>query len=188
MRLPRPILVGLVGVVALAAAVVAWFSLLQAPSTEGPAAVARPGAPAPQIALPLLGGGTSSLASERGKVVLVNFWATWCEPCKTEMPGLQQLVNDLHDQPFVMYSVDLQEDSTTIEAFLQQYDLRLQQVVLDEDGNVTRAYGVRGLPATFLIDRQGVLRQQRLGPLVAGGAETAWSGAWVAAQVRALLS
>ena len=60
--------------------------------------------------------------------------------------------------------------------------------MIDDDGNVTRAYGVRALPATFLIDQQGVLRQQRLGPLVSGDANTAWSEAWLEDQVQALLA
>jgi cytochrome c biogenesis protein CcmG, thiol:disulfide interchange protein DsbE len=145
------------------------------------------GATAPQIALPVVGGGTSNLAGERGKVVLVNFWATWCEPCKSEMPGLQQLANELQDRPFKLYSVDLQEDAAQVDAFKRDLGLNLY-AVLDQDGDVTRTYGVRALPATFLIDQKGVLRQQRLGPLLGGGADTTWSEAWLAGQVRTLLA
>lgn len=152
----------------------------QAPS------IARAGAPAPSINLPVLGGGTADLAADRGKVVLVNFWATWCEPCKSEMPALQQLKDELNGQPFSMYSVDLQEDPEAIAAFQKQYGLNLH-VLLDEDGAVTRTYGVRGLPATFVIDRAGVVRVQRLGPLLQGGSETTWSEPWLAEQVRTLL-
>src|SRR6202011_5255257 len=151
------------------------------------ATIARPGAPAPQISLPLVGGGTSNLSADRDKVVLVNFWATWCEPCKSEMPGLQQLADELRDRSFVLYSVDLQEDAPQVEAFQRQYGLNLY-AVLDDNGDVTRAYGVRALPATFLIDQHGVLRQQRLGPLLGGGPGTTWSEAWLAAQVRSLLA
>lgn len=162
-----------------------WLTLLR--PAEGEPTIARPGAAAPQIALPVVGGGMSNLAGDRGKVVLLNFWATWCEPCKSEMPALQQLADGLRDEPFKLYSVDLQEDGPQIEAFQRQYGLRLY-AVLDENGDVTRAYGVRALPSTFLIDKQGVLRQQRLGPLVSGGPETTWSEAWLAAQVRTLLT
>src|SRR6266702_4754485 len=121
--------------------------------------IAQPGAAAPQIALPVVGDGTSDLAADRGKVVLVNFWATWCEPCKAEMPGLQQLADELRGQSFVLYSVNLQEDAAQVEAFQRQYGLNLY-AVLDNDGDVTRAYGVRALPATFLIDQHGVVRNQ----------------------------
>jgi thiol-disulfide isomerase/thioredoxin len=179
----------LIGVAALAAVVVGaavWF-VLQQPAPTASAAIARPGAPAPQIALPVVGGGTSNLSAERGKVVLVNFWATWCEPCKSEMPGLQRLAQALQNQPFRLYSVDLQEEAAQIEAFERDYGLTLY-AVMDTDGDATRAYGVRALPSTFLIDRQGVLQLQRLGPLVAGGPETTWSEPWLAEQVRSLLN
>jgi thiol-disulfide isomerase/thioredoxin len=176
---------GGLGLALVAAGGAAWFTLLQ-PAAPGPTA-ARPGAVAPEISLAVVGGGTSTLSAERGKVVLVNFWATWCEPCKAEMPSLQQLADELRDRPFGLYSVDLQEDASQVEAFQHDYGLHLY-AVLDQDGDVTRAYGVRALPATFLIDRQGVLRQQRLGPLLAGGAETVWSEAWLADQVRGLLA
>jgi thiol-disulfide isomerase/thioredoxin len=168
-------------------AVGVWFSLQQPVQGSGSPSIASIGAPAPQIALPLVGGGQSDLEADRGKVVLVNFWATWCEPCKAEMPGLQQLADELRDQPFRLYSVDLQEDAAQIEAFAQQYHLDLYAVI-DEDGAATRAYGVRALPSTFLIDQNGILHLQRLGPLATGGPETMWSEPWLADQVRGILS
>ena len=99
--------------VLIAAGAAAWLLLRPAAAV---ATIARPGALAPQIALPVVGGGTSDLHAERGKVVLVNFWATWCEPCKSEMPGLQQLADELRGKSFVLYSVDLQEDATQVDA------------------------------------------------------------------------
>jgi thiol-disulfide isomerase/thioredoxin len=185
MHLSRALTIGGLGLALVAAGVVAWLILLQ-PAADSSTS-ARAGAPAPQIALQVVGGGTSNLVAERGKVVLVNFWATWCEPCKSEMPALQRLADELRDQLFVLYSVDLQEDEQQVGVFQRQYGLNLY-TVLDDNGDVTRAYGVRGLPATFLIDQHGVLRQQRLGPLLAGGADTTWSQAWLATEVRSLLS
>lgn len=185
----RPSLIvggALLAVVAVAAV---WFSLqqpAQAP-TSGRPAIAQVGAPAPAINLPIVGGGTSDLAADRGKVVLVNFWATWCEPCKSEMPGLQQLADELRNQPFRLYSIDLQEDAPQIEDFQKQYGLNLY-ALMDQDGEATHAYGVRALPSTFLIDQNGVLHLQRLGQLAAGGPETMWSEAWLADQVRSLLA
>jgi len=178
----------LVGAAAAALAGIGGWLAFGAQQGSPPAqAVARPGAPAPAITLPLLAGGTASLAADRGKVVLVNFWATWCEPCKSEMPALQQLRNELRAQAFALYSIDLQEDADAIQAFQRQFGLDLY-VLLDGEGDVTRAYGVRGLPATFLIDRSGVVKVQRLGPLLPGGPETTWSEPWLAEQVRGLLT
>ena len=169
----------------MAIGLVAWFTLVQTARTTP--TIARPGSPAPDIALPVVGGGTANLMADRGKVVLVNFWATWCEPCKSEMPALQQLADELQDQPFRLYSVDLQEDAADIQKFQTDYGLHLY-ALMDEEGDTTRAYGVRALPSTFLIDQRGMLRLQRLGPLLAGGAETMWSEPWLADQVRGLLS
>jgi len=183
----RPYVLGGLAALVVAVAVGGWYVLQQPAATTGSPAIAQLGAPAPQITLPVVGGGTSNLAADRGKVVLVNFWATWCEPCKSEMPGLQQLATELHDQPFRLYSVDLQEDAAAIQAFQQQYGLDLYAVI-DEDGSATRAYGVRALPSTFLIDQNGVLHLQRLGPLASGGSETMWSEPWLADQVRGLLA
>jgi cytochrome c biogenesis protein CcmG, thiol:disulfide interchange protein DsbE len=183
----RPYVIGGLTAVIVVAAVGAWFTL-QRPAPNGATpGIAEVGAPAPQIALPVVGGGQSDLTSDRGKVVLVNFWATWCEPCKAEMPALQQLADQLRGDPFRLYSVDLQEDAAQITSFEQQYQLHLY-AVMDEDGDATRAYGVRALPSTFVIDQRGVLHLQRLGQLASGGPETMWSEPWLADQVRALLA
>ncbi len=163
----------------------AWYAIVYPHVDSGPT-IARPNSPAPNVSLPALDGGSRVLAQERGKVVLLNFWATWCIPCRTEMPELQSLADELQGESFTLFTIDLQEDAATITPFRRELGLRLP-VLLDEDGEVTRSYGVRALPATFLIDRKGVLRQQRLGPLSPGGVETVWSRAWIADRVRALL-
>jgi thiol-disulfide isomerase/thioredoxin len=183
----RPYVIGGLAAVIVLLAVGVWFTLHQPASATSGTSIAQVGAPAPQLALPVVGGGRSDLGADHGKVVLVNFWATWCEPCKSEMPGLQQLADELREQPFRLYSVDLQEDAAQIQAFEQQYQLNLYAVI-DEDGSATRAYGVRALPSTFLIDQRGILHLQRLGPLATGGPETMWSEPWLADQVRTLLA
>jgi thiol-disulfide isomerase/thioredoxin len=184
----RSIVLGVIGILAVAlAGIGGWLAFGPQIGSAPAQTVARQGAPAPRITLPVLGGGTADLQADRGKVVLVNFWATWCEPCKAEMPALQRLRDELRAQPFALYSIDLQEDGESIQAFQRQFGLDLY-VLLDDEGTVTRTYGVRGLPATFLIDRAGVIKMQRLGPLLPGGPETTWSEPWLAEQVRGLLA
>ena len=179
----RSVLLVWVAVVVVAATACAGAPL---PSVNAGSGLAKVGGPAPELRLPLLDGGTRDLVDERGKVVLLNFWATWCVPCREEMPELQRLADDLHEQPFTLLTIDLEEDSHDIAAFRQDLGLRVP-VLMDEDGDVAQSYGVRALPATFLIDAGGALRQQRLGPLATGEVDTAWSRAWLAAQVQALL-
>jgi peroxiredoxin len=185
MKISRPIL-GL-GLVALLAVLAVGGWLVVGQRLVAPPATAREGSPAPNLNLPLLDGGSADLTQQRGKVVLVNFWATWCEPCRAEMAGLQQLDHNLSADPFQLYAVDLEETSTAITPFRQQIGFTLP-ILLDGDGTVSHAYGVRALPATFIVDRSGVVREQRLGPLVSGDGDTPWSQAWVEARVRQLLA
>src|SRR5258708_32893252 len=145
----------------------AWYALVY-PHLDSRPTIAQPTSPAPNVSLPALDGGSRDLAQERGKVVLLNFWATWCIPCRTEMPELQSLADDLQGESFTLFTIDLQEDPATITPFRRELGLRLP-VLLHEDGGVTRRYGVGALPAPFLIDRNGVLRRLRLGPLSPGG-------------------
>lgn len=184
LKRPWPLSRPLVAVAIAAVVATACAAPPAAPSSTS--SLARVGAPAPDLRLGALRGGTQDLVRERGKVVLLNFWATWCSPCRAEMPQLQRLADDLHDEPFTLLTIDLQEDSPAIQAFRDELGLRVPMLI-DEDGDVADSYGVRGLPATLLVDQRGDLREQRLGPLVTGEVDTAWSRAWIAAQVHALL-
>jgi thiol-disulfide isomerase/thioredoxin len=146
--LPRWIVAVLVGVGVIGAS--AWYVFVYPHPDSGPT-IARVGSPAPNVSLIALDGGSHDLSQDRGKVVLLNFWATWCIPCRTEMPELQGLADDLQGESFAMLTIDLQEDVATIGPFRRELGLRLP-VLLDEEGNVTRSYGVAGL-ARHLPDR-----------------------------------
>ena len=186
----RPRLLLPAGLALAGLAVVAALWLVPTIRTQNPAAPAagtvRVGSPAPDFQLGLASGGVGKLSAQRGRVVLLNFWATWCVPCRSEMPALQSLSDRLGDAPFTLWAVNLQDDPQAISQFTGELGLRLP-VLMDESGDVTRSYGVRALPATFLIDKSGVLRAQRLGALVDGDASKTWSQAWVEQQVRDLL-
>ncbi len=178
-----------IGLIAVAVPAVLWLApLLGGQNLAAPSAgTVRVGSPAPTFQLDLASGGVGRLSDQRGRVVLLNFWATWCEPCKSEMPALQGLAEDLGGAPFTLWAVNLQDDHQSINQFTSQLGLHMP-ILMDVDGDVTRSYGVRALPATFLIDKSGVLHAQRLGALVEGDASKTWSRAWVEQQVRDLLS
>jgi len=183
MQVGRPLLgLGLTALVAAAGLI--WFVV--AGSGRPTPTSAQPGSAAPTLHLPLLDGGSADLAQQHGKVVLINFWATWCEPCRNEMAGLQQLDHRLSADQFALYPVDMEETATAITPFREQIGFTLP-VLLDSDGSASHSYGVRALPSTFIIDQSGTVREQHLGPLVDGDAATPWSQAWVEARVRELL-
>lgn len=146
---------------------------------------ARVGQPAPTLALADTGGLLQRLDQQRGRVVLINFWATWCGPCREEMPALQALADNLAGKSFSLWLVNLQEESVAVVNFGRELGLRAP-LLLDSDGEVTRRFGVRALPATFLVDGSGVVRQQRLGPLVPGAGAQDWSPTWLEQKIRAL--
>lgn len=110
--------------------------------------------PIADFSLPRLGGGTLSLSELRGKVVFLNFWATWCPPCREEMPSMEKLYNTFKAEGFEILAVDLQEDEKTVADFVKKYKLTFP-VVLDTSGRTGSTYGVRGIPTTYIVDREG---------------------------------
>lgn len=126
-----------------------------------------PGEPAPDIRLPTLGGPETSLAALRGRPVLVNFWASWCGPCREEMPlivaayeahrraGLQVLAVNLRDQ---------EEHGRDVERFVAQFQLPFP-VLLDQRGRIRRRYQVAGVPTSVFVDAGGAVRVVHPGPI-----------------------
>ncbi len=123
------------------------------------------GAPAPEIALKDLQGQEVRLSDLHGKVVLVNFWATWCKPCKEEMPAMQASYERLREQGFVVLAVNELEDVEKVAEHIKTHGHTFL-VVMDHDNRVANRYGVGGLPAIFLIDRQGIVREHIFGNLL----------------------
>jgi len=108
-------------------------------------------------------GGTFRLHEQRGKVVLVNFWATWCPPCLEEMPAMQRLYDRHRHAPFLMLAVSVDADSRLVAPFLKEQKFTFT-VGLDPKMELANAYGVRGLPSSFIVDREGHLAALALGP------------------------
>jgi thiol-disulfide isomerase/thioredoxin len=104
----------------------------------------------PGMQLKTLEGGVKRLTDYRGKWILMNFWATWCPPCRMEMPSLDQLQKKFKDEPLSVVTVNVQQNNPTIRQFQRNYGFTLP-VLLDKSGKVAKAYGVVGLPETWLI-------------------------------------
>jgi peroxiredoxin len=119
---------------------------------------------APDFSASTLDGGSTSLSSYRGQVVLLNFWATWCPPCRTEMPDMQAFYQEYQAQGVIVLAVNVQEDGGTVNNLRNEYGLTFP-ILLDGSGQVKDAYNARALPKTYFIDRGGVIRQIQIGDM-----------------------
>jgi thiol-disulfide isomerase/thioredoxin len=116
---------------------------------------ASPLQPAPAVSFVDLAGNTVSLSEFTGKIVLVNLWATWCEPCLREMPSLERVQSRLGDKLAVVAISEDRGGSKTVEPFIDKIGLKSVKVYLDPKSAIERAFKVQGLPTSFLIDREG---------------------------------
>ncbi|HUJ28341.1 MAG TPA: TlpA disulfide reductase family protein [Myxococcales bacterium] len=121
------------------------------------------GDPAVLFKLPARGGGDLDLSSMKGKLVLVNFWATWCPPCRDEMPSLTRLAQQFDPQTFEVLAVSVDDGWAPVDKFLAQPQTPFR-VVLDEGAKVSRTYGTTKFPESYLVDRDGKLRLKFIGP------------------------
>ncbi|HVD52465.1 MAG TPA: TlpA disulfide reductase family protein [Candidatus Udaeobacter sp.] len=169
--LPRWIAAIIISAIALASLAALLWPLLNKPATVTDAGVIRAqiaadgaagriGATAPDFEWTGLDGQALRLSSYRGKVVVVNFWATWCAPCREEMPALQRVAAS--EPNVVVLEVDLMEPGDKARSFLDSLGLDRLQPVLDSDGATTRRFGVLTLPSTFFVDKDGVIRHLEL--------------------------
>jgi thiol-disulfide isomerase/thioredoxin len=119
----------------------------------------------PEIAGSTLEGTEIDLASLKGRVVLVDFWATWCEPCVTELPNLKAVYEKYHEQGFDVLAISLDTRKSDLVGFVEQNKLPWPQIFFDENGKrewdnpLGQKYGIDGIPATLLVDRDGNLRK-----------------------------
>lgn len=147
-------------------------ALLLAACGDAPAGAVKVGAQAPAYAAETLDGERASLELLRGRPVLLNVWATWCHPCREEIPALEQLhqaygARGLH---VVGVSIDQGDQEQGIREFLQEFGASYP-VWLDPDGEITTAYSTMGVPNTFLIGPDGTLLWKHVGPVTADNAE-----------------
>jgi len=127
--------------------------------------------PSPAFSLPGLDGTTIRLDDYRGKVVLINFWGTWCEPCKDETPALQEAYQKLRDQGLVIIGIDLRgqerggaDGLTDVRAFVERYGVTYP-IALDVSGDTARAFQIYPIPTSYFIDQTGMIRYVRVSAL-----------------------
>ena len=148
-------------------------------SSTTPPVVAE-NSPAPNIQVTPLKGPSVSLASLKGKVVVLNFWATWCPPCRGEIPSMMRLNAAMIGKPYQMLAVSIDEGGVpAIEAFFKNSGNNLP-AYSDPDGKAAKIYGITGVPETFIIDKQGVLVKKVIGAL-------AWDSPDVASYLDGLM-
>jgi peroxiredoxin len=123
------------------------------------------GMAAPDFSLPDLEGKTVRLSDYRGKVVFVNFWATWCKPCKEEMPSMEILWDNFKSEDFVMLAISMDRVTTKkdIPPFIESMKLTFP-ILTDSWGQTDKRYKLMGVPETYIIDQNGVLREKVIGP------------------------
>jgi peroxiredoxin len=134
--------------------------------------------PAPDFQLSDVDGNIHRLSDYRGRVVIVNFWATWCPPCRAEMPSMQRAWEKLQQEEIMMLAVNVGEDEDTIFQFTANYPVEFP-LLMDLDSKIIEEWPVRGLPTTFVVDPQGRLAYRAI-----GGRE--WDKTELLEQVKAL--
>ena len=133
-------------------------------STAGKIPAPQEGFLAPDFALKTLNGEEIRLSDLRGKVVLLNFWATWCPPCRGEMPAFQEAYTDYQEKDFIILAVNAtrQDNPEDVANFIAKYGLEFP-VVLDPAGEVNQLYLVQSLPTSFFIDQEGLVQEMVVG-------------------------
>ena len=107
---------------------------------------------------------TVTLSDLSGKVVFLNFWATWCPPCREEMPSMESLYSRFRNREFEMIAVNCMEGDATVREFKEDFSLSFP-IPLDSDGRVTSSYGIQGIPTTFIIDKEGRIVSRLVGSI-----------------------
>jgi peroxiredoxin len=156
-----------------------WMPLLLACAVGDVAAAVQLSSNAPDFTLRSVAGANLRLAEQRGQVVMVNFWATWCGPCRQEMPHLSRLYDKYKSSGFTLLGVNIDDDPRAAEALAAKLGVHFP-VLLDTDKRVSKVYDMSAMPATLLIDRDGRVRHIHRG--YRDGVEQTYEE-----QVRALL-
>jgi len=144
----------------------ASWTALSADKADGSADTSAPqaGFIAPDFTLQTPTGEIYTLSELRGQAVLVNLWATWCPPCRAEMPAIEKMYQEYKDQGFIVLAINMtyQDDPFAIVPFAQEYGLTFP-ILLEETGDVASAYQLRSLPSSYFINRAGIIQEVVIG-------------------------
>lgn len=140
-----------------------WGMLNQEPAT-GKSGITRVGKQAPEFTLPLFNGGEFVLQEYLRKPVIINFWASWCPPCREEAPRLERTWRAYKKQGVVFVGVDIQDPEDYARAYIREFDITYPNGP-DTAGKITIDYGVVGIPVTFFVDREGVIARRFVGAI-----------------------
>ena len=132
-------------------------AMVAALSVALPALAGPTGAPAPSFTLAARGGQNVSLTQYKGQVVMLNFWASWCGPCRQEMPLLESIYKKYNKMGFTLIGVNVEPDSNAANEWLKATPVSFP-ILYDRDSKVSKLYDVAGMPSTVIIDRNGKLR------------------------------
>ncbi|MCC7118226.1 MAG: TlpA family protein disulfide reductase [Anaerolineales bacterium] len=141
-----------------------WLTLSKDSSASTQVAAPQVGFIAPDFTLKTPGGESYTLSKLKGKAVLVNLWATWCPPCRAEMPAMQRIYDEYKDRGLIVLGLNMtaQDNPLEIAPFLQKFSLTFP-VLLDETGEVGKAYQLRSLPSSYFINREGLISEVVIG-------------------------
>jgi peroxiredoxin len=143
-----------------------WQTAVPQPTSNsyGAPALAQQGETAVNFALDALDGAGIALSDYEGDVIIMNFWATWCPPCRAEMPGLNRFYEAHRDEGLVLLAINEEEGVETVRPFIQANYFTFP-VLLDIQGRVAQQYSTRSFPTTFIIDREGIIQHVQTGAI-----------------------
>lgn len=154
---------GLILVIVVAVCIAVLFLLLQHMKEKTYEEIAAVGRQAPAVELRDADGNLWKLSDLRGKVVFLNFWATWCTTCKSEMPYKEQLFQKMQGRPFQMLGILFRDSPSNLPAYKMKLPVSAPTLI-SNDSETAKLYGITGVPETFIIDKNGIVREKIVGP------------------------
>ncbi len=154
----------LIVLMAVSVGIIVLLQLKDSPFNPSGKPLLGKGVPAPNFSLPGLEGKKVSLTDFKGKVVLLNIWATWCAPCVAEMPSMEKLYQELKGEDFELLAISVDESGAeAVKPFMEKHKLGFP-VLLDTKGEIKNLYQATGIPESFIIDKDGIIVEKIIGP------------------------